>query len=72
MAVFFLLIGLELEREIYSDELSDLRNALLPIFAVAGGTALPALIHFGLNAGTATQAGSLVGLRWTSAPPAHR
>lgn len=57
MAVFFLLIGLELERELYSGELSDLRNALLPIFAAAGGIALPALIHFGLNAGTPTQAG---------------
>ena len=57
MAVFFLLIGLELERELYSGELSDVRNALLPIFAAAGGIALPALIHFGLNAGTPTQAG---------------
>jgi Na+:H+ antiporter, NhaA family len=57
MAVFFLLIGLELERELYSGELSDLRNALLPIFAAAGGIALPALIHFGLNAGTPAQAG---------------
>lgn len=57
MAVFFLLIGLELERELYSGELSDLRNALLPIFAAAGGIGLPALIHFGLNAGTPTQAG---------------
>lgn len=57
MAVFFLLIGLELERELYSGELSDLRNALLPIFAAIGGIAFPALIHFGLNAGTPTQAG---------------
>src|SRR3954471_399846 len=37
MAVFFLLIGLELERELYDGELSDLRNALLPIAAAAGG-----------------------------------
>jgi NhaA family Na+:H+ antiporter len=57
MAIFFLLIGLELERELYSGELSDFRNALLPIFAAAGGIAIPALIHFALNAGTATQAG---------------
>jgi len=57
MAVFFLLIGLELERELQNGELSDLRNALLPIVAAAGGIAVPALIHFTLNAGTPTQAG---------------
>ena len=57
MAVFFLLIGLELERELYNGELSDLRNALLPILAAAGGIAVPALIHFVLNRGSATQAG---------------
>lgn len=57
MAVFFLLIGLELQRELRNGELSDLRNAMLPIVAAAGGIALPALIHFGLNSGTATQAG---------------
>src|SRR5215211_3757155 len=57
MAVFFLLIGLELERELYVGELSDFRNALLPIFAAAGGICLPALIHFSLNAGMPTQAG---------------
>lgn len=57
MAVFFLLIGLELERELYNGELSDLRHALLPILAAAGGIAVPALIHFGLNGGSATQAG---------------
>jgi NhaA family Na+:H+ antiporter len=57
MAVFFLLIGLELEREIYVGELSDLRSALLPVFAAIGGMAAPALLHFTLNAGTETQAG---------------
>ena len=57
MAIFFLLIGLELERELYVGELSDFRNALLPIFAAIGGLAAPALIHFSLNAGTPTQAG---------------
>ena len=57
MAVFFLLIGLELERELYVGELSDFKNALLPIFAAAGGIALPALIHLALNLGTPTQAG---------------
>lgn len=57
MAVFFLLIGLELEREIYNGELSNFRNALLPIFAALGGIGVPALIHFVFNAGTPTQAG---------------
>lgn len=57
MAVFFLLIGLELERELYVGELSEVRNALLPIFAAIGGICLPALIHFTLNYGTPTQAG---------------
>ena len=57
MAVFFLLIGLELERELYNGELSTFKNALLPIFAAIGGMCLPALIHFVLNSGTPTQAG---------------
>lgn len=57
MAVFFLFIGLELERELYVGELSDFRNALLPIVAAVGGICLPALIHFLLNVGTPTQAG---------------
>ena len=57
MAIFFLLIGLELERELYSGELSNVQNALLPIFAAIGGIVAPALIHFSLNAGTLTQPG---------------
>jgi Na+:H+ antiporter, NhaA family len=57
MAVFFLLVGLELERELYVGELSDGRTALLPILAAVGGVALPAGIHFALNAGHASQAG---------------
>lgn len=58
MAVFFLFVGLELERELYNGELSNFKNALLPIFAAIGGIAVPALIHFTLNAGTPTQAGT--------------
>jgi len=57
MAIFFLMIGLELERELYVGELSILRNALLPIFAAIGGTMLPALIHYLFNAELPTQAG---------------
>jgi NhaA family Na+:H+ antiporter len=57
MAIFFLLIGLELEREIYVGELSNFKNALLPIFAAIGGMLIPALIHYSFNQSTATQNG---------------
>lgn len=57
MAIFFLLIGLELERELYSGELSNFRNALLPIVAAVCGMTIPAVIHFSLNWGMPTQAG---------------
>jgi len=57
MAIFFLMIGLELERGIYVGALSKLRNALLPAFAAVGGMAAPALIHFAFNGGTATESG---------------
>jgi NhaA family Na+:H+ antiporter len=57
MAIFFLLIGLELERELYSGELAQVKDALLPIFAAIGGMVAPALIHFSINAGTSMQAG---------------
>lgn len=57
MAIFFLLIGLEIERELYIGELSNLKNALLPVVAAIGGMATPALFHFLLNRGTATQSG---------------
>jgi len=57
MAVFFLFVGLELERELYSGELSDYKKALLPLIAALGGMAVPAAIHFAVNVGTPTQAG---------------
>jgi NhaA family Na+:H+ antiporter len=57
MAIFFLLIGLELVRELKVGELSEIKNALLPIFAAIGGIAVPALVHFSLNRGTPTQSG---------------
>ena len=57
MAIFFLLIGLEIEREIYVGELSDLKSASLPIVAAIGGMAMPALLYFLLNRGTETQGG---------------
>ncbi|MBO9633585.1 MAG: Na+/H+ antiporter NhaA [Chitinophagaceae bacterium] len=57
MAIFFLMIGLEIERELYAGELSSLRNALLPVIAALGGMVTPALFHFLLNHGTPEQAG---------------
>lgn len=57
MAIFFLMIGLELERELYNGELSDFRNALLPVLAALGGMLVPALLHFSLNAGSPMQSG---------------
>jgi NhaA family Na+:H+ antiporter len=57
MAVFFLLIGLEIEREIYCGELSDFKNASLPIIAAFGGMLIPALIYLVLNQGKTTQNG---------------
>ena len=57
MAIFFLMIGLEIEREIYGGELSNLKNASLPLLAAAGGMAFPALFHFLLNRGSEFQNG---------------
>ncbi|MEO8404930.1 MAG: Na+/H+ antiporter NhaA [Chitinophagaceae bacterium] len=57
MAIFFLLVGLEIERELYIGELSSFKNALLPILAALGGMIFPALIHFIFNKGTDAQAG---------------
>lgn len=58
MTIFFLLIGLELEREIYQGELSSLKNAALPIFGALGGMVVPAGIFLLLNFGTITQNGA--------------
>jgi NhaA family Na+:H+ antiporter len=58
MTIFFLLIGLELEREIYKGELSNFKDALLPIFGAIGGMLIPASLFLFLNFGTATQSGT--------------
>lgn len=57
MAIFFLLIGLEIERELYIGELSDIKNASLPIIAALGGMVAPALVYLMFNWGTDTQNG---------------
>ncbi len=52
MTIFFLLIGLELEREIYIGELSEIKNASLPVFGAIGGMLIPFGLYFLLNHGT--------------------
>jgi len=60
MAIFFLLIGLEIEREVYIGELSNFNVALFPIIAAAGGIIVPSLIHLSFNFGTDTQSGMAI------------
>ncbi len=57
MAVFFLMVGLEIERELYVGELSSPRQALLPIVAALGGMLVPAAIHYAFNRDTPTVGG---------------
>ena len=57
MTLFFLLIGLELEREVYIGELSSLKKASLPLIGALGGMIVPALIYACFNYGTITQSG---------------
>ena len=52
MAIFFLLVGLEIKREILKGELSDIRSASLPIVAAIGGMIVPTVIFSLLNYGT--------------------
>ena len=54
MAIFFFLIGLELKREMLIGELSNVKKAILPIFAAVGGMLVPAGIFAALNYGTDT------------------
>jgi Na+:H+ antiporter, NhaA family len=58
MTFFFLMIGLELEREIYDGELSSVKNASLPILGAIGGMLVPAVIFLLFNFGTKTQNGA--------------
>ncbi|MCB2377450.1 Na+/H+ antiporter NhaA [Hymenobacter sp. BT635] len=52
MVVFFFSVGLEIKREVLYGELTDFRQALLPILAAVGGVAVPAGIFLLFNAGT--------------------
>lgn len=57
MTIFFLLVGLEIKREILEGELSSPKKAALPVFAAIGGMIVPALIYFVINRDTATASG---------------
>lgn len=57
MTVFFLVVGMEIRREIHEGALSDLKQASLPVMAALGGVAVPALIYLGFNADPARQHG---------------
>ncbi|CAB3774455.1 Na+/H+ antiporter NhaA [Paraburkholderia humisilvae] len=49
MTVFFLVVGMEIRREIHEGSLSDIRQAVLPLAAAIGGVAAPALIYIAAN-----------------------
>jgi Na+:H+ antiporter, NhaA family len=57
MAIFFLLVGLELKREFMVGELSSLKKATLPIFSALGGMLVPAAIFAFINLGKSTASG---------------
>lgn len=57
MAIFFLMVGLEIKREIVEGELSSPKKASLPILSAIGGAAIPALIYLVFNNGLETQHG---------------
>ena len=49
MTIFFLLVGIEIKRELVDGELSDRKKALLPVMGALGGMIMPALIYFIIN-----------------------
>lgn len=57
MAIFFLLIGLEIKRELKYGELSNFKAAVMPFVAAFGGALIPGLIFFGFNQGTEFESG---------------
>ncbi|MCF0043016.1 Na+/H+ antiporter NhaA [Dyadobacter fanqingshengii] len=57
MAIFFLMVGLEIKRELVEGELSSLKKAALPIFAALGGVIVPAVIFSIFNKNTPTAGG---------------
>ena len=51
MALFFLVVGLEIKREVVSGELRHLRAAIVPVVAAIGGMAVPALLYLAIAGG---------------------
>jgi Na+:H+ antiporter, NhaA family len=59
LAIFFLLVGLEIRREMTAGDLSDPRAAILPVLAAVGGVLAPAAIYLSLNSGQAAHGWSV-------------
>lgn len=57
MTIFFLVVGMEIRREIHEGALSSLRQATLPMAAAVGGVAVPALLYLGFGHASAEQQG---------------
>jgi NhaA family Na+:H+ antiporter len=57
MAIFFLLVGLEIKRELVEGELSSIKKAAMPVFAALGGMLVPAAIFLLINWGKPSQHG---------------
>ena len=57
MTIFFLIVGLEIKREVLDGELASVRQAALPIMGALGGMLIPALVYYLLNRGTPTAGG---------------
>lgn len=57
MVVFFFTVGLEIKREVICGELSNVKKAMLPVIAAAGGMLFPALIYSAFNMGSSTIGG---------------
>jgi NhaA family Na+:H+ antiporter len=57
MTIFFLMVGLELEREIFIGELSTFRNAIVPVAAAVGGMVVPALVYYLFTNGSVYEKG---------------
>ncbi len=57
MALFFLIVGLEIKREVLEGELSTLKKAVLPMVSALGGMIVPALVYFIINLNSPTSMG---------------
>lgn len=57
MAIFFLVVGLEVKRELLVGELATFRRAILPVLAALGGMIVPALVYLLFNHGTSAARG---------------